>query len=120
MEILKENLDLILIVVYLVLLVVVFISYRVYKHKYVELKDDFELMDANFINCQTKYAKLESEHIVDRNYIKSVEEERDYLLLKLGDEPFTEEIKQCPECGNDMRPTKKMFICDTCKKRIRK
>lgn len=33
--------------------------------------------------------------------------------------PFTEPIKQC-ECGANMRETKCYWICDICKKRIRK
>lgn len=55
----------------------------------------------------------------DTTHISNIDNIQTSETHTIIDYPFTEEIKQC-ECGANMRETKCYWICDNCKKRIRK
>lgn len=57
------------------------------------------------------------ENIVKELYDKFYNKEEDILTPLFETIPFTEDMKQCPICKDDMRKTAKMWVCDNCKHR---
>lgn len=79
-------------------------------------KDDLKGRIQRIDELQQERHKCVDENVVKDLYNRYYKQEDDILVEEF---PFTEPINQC-ECGDSMRETKCYWICDNCKKRVRK
>lgn len=111
-----KGIELALIVIYLLLLIYVTYKYKKADSELVKASIDNDYHKGNNVRLSEENIRLKKERTQHINEINALKNDLESANAKI---PFTEQTHQC-ECGNDMRETAKMFICDNCGKRIRK